>query len=223
MRLQRLYIQIVNMLFNGLYAPFAWAYDWVADMVSLGRWQKWILAIQPLLEHDPILELGFGPGHLQAALLESHRNVTGVDLSRQMCKIAGKRITREGHAPRLVRAMGQKLPFPDEAFACLIATFPASYLFQAETAREAARVLVPGGRMVVLAFVQIQGTTLSEKILRKIFRQTGQEPTDDWITGRLLAAFQQAGFETKIQRVQCGTDVLLALEMNKSEVRQCAL
>jgi ubiquinone/menaquinone biosynthesis C-methylase UbiE len=223
MKLQRLYIQIANKLFNGLYAPFAWAYDWVADRVSLGRWQKWILAIQPLLERDPILELGFGPGHLQTALLKSGRNVTGVDLSRQMCKIAGQRVTREGHALRLVRAMGQNLPFPDEAFACLIATFPAPYLFQAEAAREAARVLAPGGRMVILAYAEFHGTTLPEKILRKIFRQTGQEPTDAWITERLLAAFHQAGFETKIQRVQCDTDVLLVLVMKKKEDCQSAL
>ena len=119
--------------------------------------------------------------------------------------------------------MGQNLPFPDEAFACLIATFPAPYLFQAEAAREAARVLAPGGRMVILAYAEFHGTTLPERVMRMIFRQTGQEPTDVWITERLLAAFHQAGFETKIQRVQCDTDVLLALLMNKPEVRQSAL
>ncbi len=215
MSLQYLFARIVNTLFNWLYAPFAWAYDWVANLVSLGRWQKWILAIQPLLERDPILELGFGPGHLQAALLNSRRNVTGVDLSRQMCTMAQQRITREGHAPRLVRATGQKLPFPSEAFGCLVATFPAPYLFQTETAEEASRVLIPGGRLVVLAFAQFQGNTLPEMIMRKIFRQTGQERTKSWTANHLLLVFQQAGFETQIQRVRCGSDVLQVLVMNK--------
>lgn len=214
---QLITIRIVNTLFTWLYAPFAWAYDWVADLVSLGRWQKWILAIQPMLDRDPILELGFGPGHLQTALANSCRNVTGVDLSRQMCTIAWRRIAGEGHVPRLVRAMGQKLPFPPESFACLVATFPAPYLFQTETAKEACRVLIPGGRLVVLAFAQFQGNTFPEKIIRKIFRQTGQEPTNPWMTNHLLPVFHQAGFETQIERVRCDSDMLLVLVMNKQE------
>ena len=62
-----------------------------------------------------------------------------------------------------------------------------------------------------------------EMVLSNHVLETMVETSDAWITERLLAAFHQAGFETKIQRVQCDTDVLLVLVMKKKEDCQSAL
>ena len=58
---------LLRIFFQLLYHPFAWAYDLVAGLVSLGRWKSWVLCGLPLLA-GRVLEIGFGPGHLQAAL-----------------------------------------------------------------------------------------------------------------------------------------------------------
>lgn len=223
MNLSKLYVRGLNMLFGWLYSPLAWAYDFIADMVSLGRWRKWIRAIIPMLDCSPILELGFGPGHLLAALASKWQAVFGVDSSRQMSRIAQRRLVNAGLTPQLVRAMGQGLPFPNQTFACLVATFPAPYLFTPETAAEASRVLVPGGKLVVLLSAQFQGAAFPEKIMRIIFRQTGQQPTDEAIADHLLPVFHNAGFGSSIHREGCGSDELLVVVMHNNAATSTAL
>jgi ubiquinone/menaquinone biosynthesis C-methylase UbiE len=70
--------------FNLLYHQFAWSYDFIASLVSLGNWKRWIITVLPHLEGPRVLELGHGPGHLQRALLNKGINTFGIDESRSM-------------------------------------------------------------------------------------------------------------------------------------------
>ncbi|MFN2198120.1 MAG: hypothetical protein ACK2UW_18520, partial [Anaerolineales bacterium] len=54
--------------FRHLYTDLAWSYDYVASTVSLGLWNEWVLSVLTDMIRPPILEIGHGPGHLQAAL-----------------------------------------------------------------------------------------------------------------------------------------------------------
>jgi ubiquinone/menaquinone biosynthesis C-methylase UbiE len=47
---------------------FAWSYDLVAAVVSLGQWNHWVGSVLPYLPGVNILEIGHGPGHLQRLL-----------------------------------------------------------------------------------------------------------------------------------------------------------
>jgi len=83
--------------FNLLYHPFAWTYDLVAAIVSLGRWQDWLMQAMPYLS-GRVLEIGFGPGHLQVALNEAGMQAFGLDESRQMGRQARRRLW-QGEVP----------------------------------------------------------------------------------------------------------------------------
>src|SRR6266545_6817971 len=61
----------MRLFFRLLYHPFAWSYDLVAATVSLGRWKGWVKTATGLLTGPRVLELGFGPGHMQTYLVES--------------------------------------------------------------------------------------------------------------------------------------------------------
>jgi len=64
------------------------AYDWIADIVSIGRWKTWVYSVIPFLGENMILELGCGPGHLQVAHSSGDASMFGIDSSWQMLKQA---------------------------------------------------------------------------------------------------------------------------------------
>ena len=65
--LHRFLLFILRTFFKLLYHQFSWTYDWVASIVSLGEWQNWVSSVLPYIIGPNVLEIGFGPGHLQAA------------------------------------------------------------------------------------------------------------------------------------------------------------
>ena len=80
----------LNTFFHLLYHQFAWTYDWVAAIVSLGRWKDWISATLPYLDGPLVLEIGHGPGHLQVALQAKGIQAVGLDASAQMGRQADR-------------------------------------------------------------------------------------------------------------------------------------
>ncbi len=138
---------------NWLYHRGAWAYDTVAWLVSGGHWQDWVrsMALWPEAHEGAwVLELGSGPGHLQAHLARLGFRPVGVDPSPFMIRRARKRLRRLGLPCRLLQARAQALPFPPESFHRIVATFPTEYIFEPDTIQEVWRVLRSGGRFDIL-------------------------------------------------------------------------
>lgn len=194
---------LLKIFFFLLYNPFAWAYDWVASIVSGGRWIEWTYATLPYLEGDRILELGHGPGHLQVSMNQRGWLVFGLDLSRSMGRLAYQRLDRAGQPHRLVRGQAQYLPFSDGVFDQIVSTFPSEYLFQPQTIAEIRRVIRPGGRLVVLPVAWIGHGTRIDRGLEVIFRITHQAPEkkDEQWKIRMVDQFQQAGFNVRTETV----------------------
>lgn len=100
-----------------------------------------------------VLEVGCGPGWLLADLLTAGYDCHAIDASPQMVR-AAQRTVRRRHLPlredtvQLARA--QALPFADARFDTVVSTFPAPYISDPASLREIARVLRPGGRLVVV-------------------------------------------------------------------------
>ncbi len=123
----------MRLFFRLLYHSMSWSYDLVAAVVSLGRWKDWVKRALPLLAGPRVLELGFGPGHMQGLLLSAGLSPFGLDESRQMARQAQKRLLRQRQNPRLARGLAQHLPFASGTFNSVVATFPTLYIVDPQT------------------------------------------------------------------------------------------
>lgn len=194
--------RFMRLFFRLLYHPMAWTYDLVADTVSLGRWKNWVLAAASLTTGPRVLELGYGPGHLQAQLHKSQLAPIGLDESFQMARQAKHRLRKLGFQPRLLRGMAQTLPFAGRSFDGVTATFPTLYIVDPQTLSEIARVLRPGGRLVVLVGAWITGRSFPERVMSRLFEITGQSPPESKEITDFVEPYQQAGFQARIRFVE---------------------
>jgi ubiquinone/menaquinone biosynthesis C-methylase UbiE len=173
---QKSFRHILKLFFNLLYHQFAWTYDWVADIVSIGRWKSWVYIPIPFLKGSKVLELGCGPGHLQLALSRKQISSYGLDSSQEMVRIAANRLTNESRPVNIIQAKSQHIPFPEGSFDKLVATFPSDYLFDPESLSQAWRVLNNSGELIILPAAWITGKVWMDKLAAWIFRVTGQSP-----------------------------------------------
>jgi ubiquinone/menaquinone biosynthesis C-methylase UbiE len=134
--------RVVLWAFDRLYREFAWAYDFVARVVSRGLWPDWTRAALPFVSGS-LLELGCGTGYVQAS---AEFPAIGLDRSPQMLRQAQRRAP----AAQLVRGSAETLPFPAAAFDSVLATFPAPYIAAPSTLAEIRRVLRQGGRLIIV-------------------------------------------------------------------------
>jgi ubiquinone/menaquinone biosynthesis C-methylase UbiE len=99
-----------------------------------------------------VLELGCGPGHLAIRLVRDHRlDVVGLDLDPAMverARLGAKRLT--GARPEFVVGDAAALPFDAAEFDLVVSTLSLHHWSDpASASAEIARVLRPGGRVLV--------------------------------------------------------------------------
>lgn len=216
----RIYSAFLRFFFTLLYHQLAWTYDWVAAIVSLGMWNKWILAVLPYLGGPMILELGHGPGHLQSALLKQGKRVFGLDASLQMGRKAVRVMGSEGLVSGVVNGYAQFIPFSNACLNQVVATFPSEYIFDLRTFYEVHRILLPGGTFIILPLAWITGRRFHERAAAWLFRFTGQVPTNystSW-EDRVLEPIRQAGFIPRVEWLELNTSTLLIIHAQKPAI-----
>jgi SAM-dependent methyltransferase len=112
-----------------------------------------ILQELALTPEDHLLEVGCGGGALLKAALRSGCRAAAIDHSREMVRLAREENGEAVAAGRLEVREGraESLPFPDGTFTCAAMTGVLGFLSDPVAAlAEMRRVLVPGGRVVVL-------------------------------------------------------------------------
>ena len=204
---------LLQKLFHLLYQPFAWSYDLVAWIVSLGRWKRWVHSALNYLPGPRVLELGHGPGHLQVSLHKLGVHTIGLDRSPQMSRIAARRLRALGLPLSLVNGFANGLPCGEHCFDQVVATFPSEYILEKETLSEVQRVLRPSGALVVLPVAWITGSSLLERAAAWLFRVTGQAAEWDRRFTRPLA---RAGFQIEEQRLELDGSLVLLLICHKA-------
>jgi ubiquinone/menaquinone biosynthesis C-methylase UbiE len=208
--IERLPTFLLQHIYSLLYHQFAWAYDFIAAVVSLGKWNNWVQTILPF-SNGRVLELGFGTGRLQRSFFKKGILAVGVDESREMI-IKSRRFLRKNFAPlRLIRGYAQSLPIRNECFDTVVSTFPAEYIFDPGTILEIRRVLLPTGKFILLPTAWITGTSFSERLLAWLLRFIGYTREGP---GSISTAFKdqflRVGFEVDSEVIGCkGSQVLI--------------
>jgi ubiquinone/menaquinone biosynthesis C-methylase UbiE len=211
---------LLRTFYKLLYHQFAWTYDWVAFIVSFGRGEDWVLTALAHIEDGPTLEIGHGPGHLQVALQSAGIPSVGLDMSRQMGRLAYSRLQGSGIVPALVNGCAQFLPFAGNTFKQVVATFPTEYIADPRTLTEVYRVLAPGGQLVAIPVAWITGSGLHDRLAAWLFRVTKQSPEiqSAELDERLKKPFERDGFSARVERQSLRSSQVLVIIASKPAI-----
>ena len=190
------------------------------------------MSVIPFIEGNRVLEIGHGPGHLQRALLSRGLVAVGIDESAQMGRLAKRNLARRSSLrasrqslalspshPRfdythinLASGLAQQLPFLNEAFDTIVATFPTEYITDVNTLVEVKRCLAHGGKFIVLPVAWPKS-----RVLDWLFRVTHQAPQEalEIVKSKLREPFVRAGFETEVRTLDVRSGILLIVLARK--------
>jgi SAM-dependent methyltransferase len=148
-----------------------------------------LLRLLPASGLGDLLDIGTGTGRMVELLGPRVQRVVGVDLSREMLAVARVNLERAGVRHGSVRQADMyQLPFPSASFDAAVIHQVLHYAEQPERAiGEAARVLRPGGRLLVVDFLPHSLETLRDE---HAHRRLGF--SDDEVHGWFAAAGLQA-------------------------------
>jgi demethylmenaquinone methyltransferase/2-methoxy-6-polyprenyl-1,4-benzoquinol methylase len=146
---------------EAMFDRIASVYDLMNSVMTAGMHQRWRERTADLAQVGPgsrALDVATGTGDLAIALAERGADVVGVDFAEKMLEIARRK------APALEFRSGNALAleFPDDSFDAATVGFGARNFDDLDRGlAEMARVVKPGGRVVVLEITTPQRPPLS--------------------------------------------------------------
>src|SRR5690242_16930331 len=137
-------------------------YDVMNDLMSLGLhryWKAFAMAVARPRQGERVLDVACGSGDLAVALARRvgpAGEVWATDVNRRMLERGRDRLLDAGLPTPAVQCDAERLPFPPRYFDCVTVGFGLRNMTHKDRAlAEMARVLRPGGRVVVLEFSQV--------------------------------------------------------------------
>ena len=137
-------------------------YDLMNDVMSGGMhrlWKSFTIARSGVREGSRVLDVAGGTGDLSLAFsrkVGKSGEVWLTDINNAMLTNGRDRLCNKGFLIPAVQCDGEKLPFPDDYFDCVIVAFGLRNMTHKDVAlAEMHRVLRPGGRLLVLEFSQV--------------------------------------------------------------------
>ena len=161
-----------------MFARISRRYDLLNTVMTAGRHHAWRrmaaeMAVGGL--DGPALDVATGTGDFALALARSPSvsQVVGLDYTREILSLAKRKAQRKGSAKSLNLVVGDAhaLPFPNDHFMCATVGFGVrNFTDASEALREMARVVRPGGRVVVLEIVRVEGRGPLSRLFPIYFR-----------------------------------------------------
>ena len=147
---------------RGVFDAVASKYDVMNDLMSLGlhrAWKAYTVAVANLRPGDKVLDLAAGTGDLARAFVRQVGDgglVLHTDINEAMLREGRNRQLDEGLVLPTLICDAERLPLPAAAFDLVSVAFGLRNMTHKDRAlAEMARVLRPGGRLLVLEFSKI--------------------------------------------------------------------
>jgi demethylmenaquinone methyltransferase/2-methoxy-6-polyprenyl-1,4-benzoquinol methylase len=147
---------------RGVFDSVASKYDLMNDLMSGGLhrlWKAYTVMVANLQEGQRALDIAGGTGDLALAFSRKvgrSGQVVHTDINEAMLRTGRDRLLDAGVILPTVVCDAEQLPFEDEHFDLVSVAFGLRNMTHKDAAlREMARVLKPGGRLLVLEFSQV--------------------------------------------------------------------
>jgi demethylmenaquinone methyltransferase / 2-methoxy-6-polyprenyl-1,4-benzoquinol methylase len=147
---------------RGVFDSVASRYDVMNDLMSMGlhrAWKAYTVAVANLRPGDKVLDIAGGTGDLARAFAKKvgvGGTVVHTDINEAMLRQGRDRLLDEGVALPTTICDAETLPFASASFDLVSVAFGLRNMTHKDKAlAEMARVLKPGGRLLVLEFSKV--------------------------------------------------------------------
>ena len=147
---------------RGVFDSVASRYDLMNDLMSAGlhrAWKAYTVMVANVQPGQRVLDIAGGTGDLALAFAKKvgpTGQVVHTDINEAMLRTGRDRLLDAGVILPTTVCDAEKLPFPDSRFDLVSVAFGLRNMTHKDAAlREMARVLKPGGKLLVLEFSQV--------------------------------------------------------------------
>ncbi|HZG01354.1 MAG TPA: bifunctional demethylmenaquinone methyltransferase/2-methoxy-6-polyprenyl-1,4-benzoquinol methylase UbiE [Chitinophagales bacterium] len=159
-----------------MFDDIAARYDFLNNLLSLGIYKYWrsrlLKAAQPLPPNARILDVATGTGDIALALAKlKPLTIVGIDISEKMVALGKKKVKEAGLSELVFLQTGdaEDIHYPEERFNLVTVAYGVRNFANLERGlKEIFRVLVPGGKLLILEFT-VPTNTLFSKLYRLYF------------------------------------------------------
>ncbi len=200
-------------------------YDRLAPIMTLGlerRFHRIVIEHLALRGEEQVLDIGCGTGTLTRDIADALSNKSrslciGLDAAEEMIKIARLKSSRVPNI-QFDAAIAEELPYPSGKFDAAVSTFffhHVHFELKKKVLAEAARVLKPGGRLIVVD-VDVPTTWFGSLCARSGHWLFQQNEIAENIEGKLRDAFDASCFEWRVISHHSG--YITVFELTKEKI-----